>query len=102
VIGHHQHLLLIREINTDDRVVTGTSTRNPASRALRWRSPRDTPLPLPTNVVLLRWDTKPDEPHQEDVPTPCIDTQNVFLCRVPAYWRSSLACDAPSLVIAGP
>ena len=27
------------------------------------------------------WDTKP-EAHQEDVPTPSTDTQNVFLCRV--------------------
>src|SRR5438046_6273211 len=39
----------------------GTRTRNRASRALRLRSPRDTPLPLPTNVLLLRWDTKPDK-----------------------------------------
>src|SRR5262245_19505394 len=39
----------------------GTSTRNRASRALRLRSPRDTPLPLPMNVLLLRWDTKPDK-----------------------------------------
>jgi hypothetical protein len=35
---------------------------------------------LPTNVLLLRWDTKPAA-HQGDVPTSCIDTQNVFLCR---------------------
>src|SRR3954471_10959179 len=41
--------------------VAGTSTRNRASRALRLRSPRDTPLPLPMNVLLLRWDTKPDK-----------------------------------------
>jgi hypothetical protein len=33
-----------------------------------------------TNVLLLRWDTKPAA-HQEDVPTPGTDTQNVFLCR---------------------
>src|SRR5580704_7085315 len=33
---------------------TGTSTRSRASRALRLRSPRDTPLPLPMNVLLLR------------------------------------------------
>src|SRR6266536_1322600 len=39
----------------------GTRTRNRASRALRLRSPRDTPLPLPMNVLLLRWDTKPDK-----------------------------------------
>ena len=51
------------------------------SRALRLRSPRDTPLPLPMNVLLLRWDTKPAA-HQGDVPTSGNDTQNVFLCRV--------------------
>ena len=41
--------------------VTGTKLRSRAKRALRLRSPRDTPLPLPTNVLLLRWDTKPDK-----------------------------------------
>src|SRR5690348_13503758 len=40
-------------------LTTGTSSRSRASLALRVRSPRDTPLPLPTNVLLLRWDTKP-------------------------------------------
>ena len=66
------------------RSLTGTSPRSRASLALRLRSPRDTPLPLPTNVLLLRWDTKPAA-HQEDVPTPGIDTQNVFLCRGARY-----------------
>src|SRR4051794_26712729 len=60
--------------------VTGTSPRSRTSLAFRLRSPRDTPLPLATNVLLLRWDTKPAA-HQEDVPTPGIDTQNDFLCR---------------------
>ena len=41
--------------------VTGTSSRSRASRALRFRSPRETPLPLVMNVLLLRWDTKPDK-----------------------------------------
>ncbi|MDP9183763.1 MAG: hypothetical protein M3P04_13425, partial [Actinomycetota bacterium] len=45
-----------------------------------------TPLPLPTNVLLLRWDTKPAA-HQEDVPTPGNDTQNVFLCRYARSWK---------------
>jgi hypothetical protein len=35
----------------------------------------------PMNVLLLRWDTKARQAHQGDVPTSCIDTQNVFLCR---------------------
>jgi len=38
------------------------------------------PQALTTNVLLLRWDSKP-EAHQEDVPTPGTNTQNVFLCR---------------------
>jgi hypothetical protein len=38
----------------------GTNSRSRASRALRFRSPRETPLPLPKNVLLMRWDTKPD------------------------------------------
>ena len=83
VIADHDHLLGVGQVNPDDRVPTGTSPRSRASLALRLRSPRDTPLPLPTNVLLLRWDTKPAA-HQEDVPTPDHDTQNVFLCRGPA------------------
>jgi len=39
---------------------------------------------LPTDVLLLRWDTKPAA-HQEDVPTPGIDTQNDFLRRTTFY-----------------
>jgi len=38
----------------------GTRARRRVKRALRLRSPRDTPLPLPVNVLLLRWDTKLD------------------------------------------
>jgi hypothetical protein len=40
---------------------TGTNSRSRASRALRLRSPRETPLPLFMNVLLMRWDTKPDK-----------------------------------------
>src|SRR3954452_7998836 len=40
---------------------SGTSTRSRASRALRFRSPRETPLPWVMNVLLVRWDTKPDK-----------------------------------------
>jgi hypothetical protein len=61
----------------------GSGARSRARRALRLRSPRDTPLPLPTNVLLLRWDTKP-EAHQEDVPTSGTDTEHIFLCRDPS------------------
>jgi hypothetical protein len=39
--------------------VTGTSPRSRPRRALRLRSPRETPPPLLRDVLLLRWDTKP-------------------------------------------
>jgi hypothetical protein len=71
-------LLSARSIPTI-ALLTGTSARSRASLSLRLRSPRDMPPPLPTNVLLLRWDTKPA--HQEDVPTSVTDTQKVFLCR---------------------
>jgi hypothetical protein len=80
VIAHHDHLLLSARSIPTTALLTGTSPRSRASLALRLRSPRDTPLRLATNVLLLRWDTKPAA-HQEDVPTPRTDTQNVFLCR---------------------
>ena len=59
---------------------SGTSSRSRASRALRFRSPRETPLPLVMNVLLMRWDTKPDKRSggRSYIAT---DTQNVFLCR---------------------
>lgn len=38
--------------------VTRTSPRSRPSLALRLRSPREIPLPLLTNVLLLRWDTQ--------------------------------------------
>jgi hypothetical protein len=68
MVGDHDHLLGIGQIDTDNRVAPPA----PASAAapnLALRSPRDTPLPLPTNVLLLRWDTR-HAVHQEDVPTP--------------------------------
>jgi hypothetical protein len=59
---------------------TGTRARRRSSRALRLRSPRDTPLPLLSERPPAAWDTKP-EAHQGGVPTSRTDTQNVFLCR---------------------
>jgi hypothetical protein len=35
------------------------------------------------NVLLLRWDTKPDKRIRRTFLTPCNDTQNVYLCRCP-------------------
>jgi hypothetical protein len=40
-------------------------------------APRQPPLPLPMNVLLNAWDTKP-EAHQGDVPTSRTDTQKSF------------------------
>src|SRR5262249_5192467 len=81
-------------------LITGTSSRSRASLALRLRSPRDTPLPLATNVLLLRWDTKPAA-HQEDVPTPGHDTQNVFLCRTAVRVRYAAYLRCSGLNISG-
>jgi hypothetical protein len=38
---------------------------------------------LPTNVLLSAMGHQARQAHQEDVPTSCIDTQNIYLCRVP-------------------
>src|SRR5262249_9143287 len=40
-------------------LLSGTRARSRASRALRLRSPRDTPLPLATNVLLMRGTPSP-------------------------------------------
>jgi hypothetical protein len=49
---------------------------------LRLRSPRDSAVPLVTDVLLDAWDTKPDRPHQEDVSTSSTDTLNALLADV--------------------
>lgn len=54
----------------------GNNTR---SRSLRLRSPRDSAVPLLTDVLLDSWDTKSDRPHQEDVSTSSTDTLNALL-----------------------
>jgi hypothetical protein len=58
---------------------------------LRLRSPREIPLLLPMNVLLLRWDTKPDSAsggrsyvehrHAEHLSMPLIERCDVLICR---------------------
>ena len=50
---------------------------------LRLRSPRDTPLALPTNVLLLRWDTKPDKRIRRTFLRHGPTRRTTFLCRPP-------------------
>src|SRR6185369_12977572 len=50
------------------------------SRALRLRSPRDTPLRSDTDVLLLRVGYQARTAHQEDVSTSRTNTQNDLLC----------------------
>src|SRR5215831_10581224 len=80
VIGDHHHLLAISQINPHERVAHRHQRAQPSQSSVAVAiTPRH-----PTTVAHERppsaWDTKP-EAHQEDVPTPGTDTQNVFLCR---------------------
>ena len=56
----------------------------------------------PSGNKWAAWDTKPVA-HQEDVPTPGNDTQNVFLCRrqVGQGGRSRRCADGPGHIFAG-
>ena len=72
VIGHHDHLLAIGQVDPDDRVAW-QQLAQPASLALRLRSPRDTPLPLPMNVLLPAMGHQARQAHQEDVPASITD-----------------------------
>ena len=51
-------------------LTNGTCSRSRASLALRFRSPRETPIALPMNVLLLRWDTKPSKRIRRTFATP--------------------------------
>src|SRR5690242_20630861 len=97
--------------------VAGTSARSRARRALRLRSPRDTPLPLPMNVLLLRWDTKPDKRIRRTFPRPASTRRTSFYAAVtvrltkprpsrsvsvralaPSVWNAVAVSDAPDAV----
>src|SRR5690242_11698273 len=69
--------------------VTGTRARSRVSRELRLRSPPDTPLPLPLNVLLLRWDTKPDKRIRETFLRPASTRRTSFYAADRALgWRA--------------
>jgi hypothetical protein len=80
MIGDHNHLLLIRQIDPDDRV----PERDQLTKSKKPRVAIAVTTRHATTVTHERppaaWDTKP-EAHQGDVPTSPTDTQNVFLCR---------------------
>jgi hypothetical protein len=87
VITHDDHLLRIGQVDPDDRVARRHQDAQPTEPGVAIAvTPRHT-----TTVTHERppyaWDTKP-EAHQEDVPSSCNDTQNVFLCR---GWCAKLA-----------
>src|SRR5205809_5013366 len=76
----------------------GTRTRNRASRALRLRSPRDTPLPLPMNVLLLRWDTKPDKRIRRTFLHPASTRRTSFYAAVPAGCLQTFPAEVAGVV----
>jgi transposase len=83
VVGDHDHLLLIRQIDTDDRVPGRNQDPQPGE-------PRVAVAITPGHTATVTHERPPPamghqarQAHQEDVPTSCIDTQNVFLCRRP-------------------
>ncbi len=61
VVGHHEHLLRPARSIPTIAFLVGTASRSRSSRALRLRSPRDTPLPLDTNVLLHAMGYQPDK-----------------------------------------
>src|SRR3954470_13306383 len=72
-ITHHDRLLAVGQIDLHDRTRhRNQSPKSSQSRVAAAVTP-DTPLTMLTNVLLLRWDTKPAA-HPGDVPTSCIDT----------------------------
>ena len=82
MIGHDHHLLAFGQIDPDDRVRHRDRRSKLLESCVPVRSLRETPLPVFMNVLLMRWDTKP-EAHQGDVPNARLKTLNVFLWRNP-------------------
>ena len=81
VVAHHHHLLTVGQVDPHDRVDHRHRLPQPASRAFRFRSPRDTPLPLDMNVLLDAMGHQARQAHQEDVPHARPERFNAFLCR---------------------
>jgi hypothetical protein len=81
MISDHDHLFLVCQVNADDRSWPGLEPATEQARTLRLRSP-------PRHAATVTHERPPPAmghqarpAHQGDVPTSCIDTQNVFLCR---------------------
>jgi hypothetical protein len=58
---------------------------------LRLRSPLDTPLPLPMNVLLMRWDTKPDKRIRRTFLHPATTRTTSFYAADRALWSTASA-----------
>jgi hypothetical protein len=84
MISDHDHLLLVRQINPDDRIRDRDQLTKPNKTSV--------PIAIPPGHTTTVSHERPPsamghqarQAHQEDVPTSRTDTQNVFLCRCPA------------------
>src|SRR5204862_1553696 len=81
MIRDHDHLLPVRQINADDRIHGRNQDPQPGE-------PRVAVAITTGHTATVTHERPPPamghqarQAHQEDVPTSCIDTQNVFLCR---------------------
>ena len=82
VVGHHEHLLAVGQVDPDDRVRDRDRRPQPRKPSV--------PVPIParnTTTVSherppsMRWDTKPDKRIRRTFATPDPTAQNAFLCR---------------------
>ena len=96
VVGDDDHLLLVGQVDPHDRVLDRDELAQPrqSSVAVAVASrhaasvAHERPPPAMGHQAL--------QAHQEDVPTPRTDTQNVFLCRHPSTGSASLGSSATS------
>jgi hypothetical protein len=81
VVGDHHHLLLVGQVDADDRVLHRHQLAQPGQSSVA--------VPIPAGHTITVVHERPPnamghqarQAHQGDVPTPGIDTQNVFPCR---------------------
>jgi hypothetical protein len=78
VISNDDHLLGVGQIDPDDRILDRHQGPQPIQSRVAIAVTSGHTITVSHERPPPAWDTKPAA-HQEDVPTSCIDTQNVFL-----------------------
>ena len=90
VIGHHDHLFRIGQVDPDDRRCQPAPAAADGQAGVGLRSRRDTPLPSPMNVLLLRFGHQARPRIRRSFPRPDRHAEHLSM---PPSMHAGLRCD---------